>query len=108
VGKQKADRTDLLAGFKFAPNMGSLTPYADATLRYGLSRNHGLVRAAFDGLSSDVFTVSAQRGGKMQGELDAGLSYTIGKSSSIFFGYAGTLRKNLTEHGVNGGVKFAF
>jgi hypothetical protein len=88
--------------------MGSLTPYADATLRYGLSRNHGLVHAAFDGLSSDVFTVSAQRAGRMQGELDAGLAYAIGKSSSIFFGYAGTLRKSLTEHGVNGGVKFSF
>jgi autotransporter-associated beta strand protein len=108
VGRIKADRTDLLVGFKFAPNMGSLTPYADATLRYGLKRNSGNVRAYFDGLSSDLFTVSAQRSNKMQGELDAGLSYAIGKTSSIFFGYAGTIRSDLTEHGVNGGVKFAF
>jgi outer membrane autotransporter protein len=88
--------------------MGSLQPYADATLRYALKRNSGNVRAFFNDIGSDQFTVSGQRSAKMQGELDAGLAYGIGKNASIFFGYEGTLRKSLTEHGVNGGVKFAF
>ena len=108
VNRIDAGKTDLMVGFKVSAKLGKITPYANVAYRYRLSSNSRNVTGYYNAIPSDAFTVSAITPSKSQGNVDAGLSFAAGKSASIFVGYQGTFRSDVTNHGVNGGVRVNF
>lgn len=108
VNEIKANRTDVVAGFKFSAPMSNATPYLNAAYRYRVSNGGRPVTAFFNGLSASPFTVSSLNSGRSEVELDAGLSAKIGATASVFAGYQGTFRNDVKSHGVNGGFRYSF
>ena len=108
VDRIKASRTDVTAGFKLAAPMGMITPYVNATYRYAINNDARDVTAWFNGLSASPFTVSAIGSGKSVFDVDAGFSAKLGENMSLFAGYQGTYRNDVTAHGINGGLRMSF
>ncbi len=108
VGKIKADQTALLAGIELAGHMGGFSPYGRLTYRYLTDDNGRDITGFFNGNAASVFTVSGISQSKSQFNVDAGLSFALGTNASIFAGYQGSFRDDLTRHGVNGGVRVGF
>jgi len=108
VGSIDADDTDLLVGIDLGAKPGKLAPYGRLTYRYALDNNNRDITAAFNGNAASAFTVSGVEPGKSEIDVDAGLSFALSPTSSIFAGYQGAFRKDLTRHGVSGGVRFGF
>lgn len=103
-----ADRTDLVAGFRFSAPMANITPYVNAAYRYDLKDDPRTVRAYFNGLTGSAFSVTALESGRSRIDVDAGLSAKLGGSATVFVGYQGTFRNDLDSHGVNGGFRLSF
>lgn len=108
VDQIKADRTDLVAGFHFSAPTGSITPYVNAAYRYRVNDSNRTVTAWFDGLSASPFTVTGINSGRSRFDVDAGLSAKVGATASVFVGYQGTFRNDISSHGVNGGLRLSF
>ena len=108
VSRIDAGRTDVLAGVKLGGSIGGLTPYANLTYRYRTDGDGRLVSGAFLGGAATAFSVNSLRSGRSQGDVDVGLNYAAGSAVTVFLGYEGTFRDDLTEHGVNGGIRVNF
>lgn len=108
VADIKADRTDIVAGFRFSMPAGTITPYLNAAYRYRVNDSDRTVTAFFDSLSGSPFTVTGLNSGRSRFDVDAGLSAKIGTGASVFVGYQGTFRNDVDSHGVNGGISFSF
>jgi len=65
------------------------------------------VAAYFDGDPSTAFTVDGTTGGRHEVDVDAGLN-VVYEDGSIFLGYQGTIRKDMSDHGIQAGVRFLF
>ena len=109
VEKIDADRTDLMVGIDLAANPNSsLSPYGRLVWRHNLDNQNGGITAFFDGNPASAFTISAVTPGDDQIDLDAGLNYAINPSFSIYAGYEGMFREDLTSHGFSAGLRYAF
>lgn len=103
-----AGRTDVLLGVKVAAKAKGVTPYLNAKFKKRISDDARDMTAYFNGVSSAAFTVSAVNSGRWQGDLDVGLTATIGNHARVFVGYQGTYRADVISHGLNGGISFGF
>jgi outer membrane autotransporter protein len=107
--KLNADRTDLMLGLEFAANKTStFSPYGRMVWRHRLDNQDDDITAFFDGNSATKFTVSAVRPADNQIDLEAGLNYAINPNLSVFAGYQGLFRDDLTSHGASAGLRFSF
>lgn len=108
VADIKADRTDIVAGFRFSAPTGMITPYVNAAYHYRLNDSTRNVTAWFDGLTGSPFTVTGINSGRSRFDVDAGISAKVGAMASVFVGYQGTFRDDINSHGVNGGFRLSF
>ena len=108
VAKMSIDRTDLLAGLNVTANEGLFRPYVRAAYRSQIgSGAPSTVSAYFDGDPTTTFTVDGVTAGRHQVDVDAGLNLVY-DDGSMFVGYQGTIRNNMSDHGFHAGLRFMF
>jgi hypothetical protein len=108
VARLNLDRTDLLGGLNVTTDQGQFRPYVRAAYRSEIGSNHGsTVAAYFDGDPSTAFTVDGTTAGRHEVDVDAGLN-VVYEDGSMFVGYQGTIRKDMSDHGIQAGVRFLF
>jgi autotransporter-associated beta strand protein len=107
VGSIKADTTRLGLGIDIAKEAGDFTPYGRLAYRHEISGGERDVRAAFSGAAGTDFAVEGVTPGSGV-DIDAGVRFRIGENGSLFGGYQGRIRGDLSSHGGNVGVRFSF
>lgn len=108
VGRISIDRTDLLGGLDVAMTSGTFQPYARAIYRSEIgSGPSSSVAAFFNGDPTTSFTVDGVSVGRRELDVDAGVNIVY-EDGSLFFGYQGTIRNAMSEHGVHAGLRFLF
>jgi fibronectin-binding autotransporter adhesin len=108
VGSIKADTTRLGLGIDIAKESGNFTPYGRLAYRHEISGGERDVSAAFSGAAGTDFTVEGRAPGGSGVDIDAGVRFRIGENGSLFGGYQGRIRSDLSSHGGNVGVRFSF
>ncbi len=108
VGRIRIDRTDLLAGLNVTPSEGVFQPYVRAAYRSQLGGSSTqTVTAFFNGDPTTTFTVDGIGAARQQVDVDAGLN-VVYDDGMYFLGYQGTIRKDMSEHGVHAGFRMRF
>ncbi len=107
VARLSIDRTDLLAGVNVTTSEGNFRPYVRAAYRsqIGGSRT-AAVSAYFDGDPATTFTVDGATN-RHEVDIDAGVN-VVYDDGSFFLGYQGTIRNQMSDHGVHAGIRLDF
>ena len=108
VARLNIDRTDLLAGVNVTTRGGDFRPYLRATYRSQIGGDRDpAVSAYFDDLPSTTFSVTDVPTSRHEADIDAGVNVVDEPDRmSVFLGYQGTIRKQMSDHGFMGGVRF--
>ena len=102
------DRTDVLGGLNVTANEGLFRPYLRAAYRSQIGSGNGSnVSAYFNGDPTTSFTVAGLTNIRHEVDIDAGLN-VVYEDGSMFIGYEGTLRNNMSDHGIRAGLRFMF
>ncbi|HEX3423974.1 MAG TPA: autotransporter domain-containing protein [Sphingomicrobium sp.] len=107
VSKLNIDRTDVLAGINLTAATGGFRPYIRAAYRSQIGgATDSAVSAYFNGDPTTAFTVDGPGSGRHETDVDAGVNIIDDADKlSVFFGYQGTLRNDVTNFGIHGGVR---
>lgn len=109
VSRIDASRTDLIAGATITAASGKWRPYVRAAYRSEIgSDNGGSIDAYFNGDTTTAFTVTAPSASKSEVDVDAGVNIVFLDEGSVYFGYQGTIRSDMTSHGVMAGIRIEF
>lgn len=107
VARLSIDRTDLLAGLNVTTSQGNFRPYVRAVYRSQISGSRtGAVTAYFDGDPNTTFTVDGASY-RHEVDVDAGVN-VVYDDGSFFLGYQGTIRNQMSDHGVHAGIRMDF
>jgi uncharacterized protein with beta-barrel porin domain len=108
VNRINVSRTDVLAGINVTPSEGVFRPYLRAAYRSQLgSGQNPAVSAFFNGDPTTTFTVDGLSPDRHQVDVDAGLNLQY-EDGAMFIGYQGTIRQDMSEHGIQAGLRFMF
>jgi hypothetical protein len=116
VARLGIDRTDVLAGIDLTAadsnfdngGEGQLRPYVRAMYRSQIGGSQSpSVTAFFNGDPATSFTVDGVSGARHEVDIDAGVSLDYA-DGSLFLGYQGTIRKGMSQHGLNVGFHLPF
>jgi uncharacterized protein with beta-barrel porin domain len=107
IARISIDRTDLLAGVNVTTSQGDFRPYLRAAYRSQISGSStGAVTAYFDGDPNTTFTVDGASN-RHEVDVDAGVN-VVYDDGSFFLGYQGTIRNQMSDHGVHAGIRLDF
>lgn len=106
VAQININRTDALAGIDLTATGGDFRPYVRAIYRSQIGgATAPAISAYFDGNTAAGFTLDGTPF-RHEADIDAGLDIVDDVDRmSIFVGYQGTIRKQMSDHGVMGGVR---
>jgi uncharacterized protein with beta-barrel porin domain len=108
VSRLNIDRTDVLAGVNVSPGDGLFRPYVRAAYRSQIGGNSApSVTAYFNGDPTTTFTVDGSELDRHEVDVDAGLNIVY-EDGLYFIGYQGTIRKDMSDHGVHAGIRIRF
>lgn len=108
VSKLNIDRTDLLAGLNISKSDGVFRPYVRAAYRSQIGGNSTpTVSAYFNGDPTTAFTVDGVGLERREVDVDAGINFVY-DDGAYFIGYQGTIRKDMSDHGVQAGIRIRF
>jgi uncharacterized protein with beta-barrel porin domain len=108
VARLPVDRTDVLGGLNVTTAEGGLRPYVRAVYRSRIgSGNNSLVTAFFNADPTTSFTLQGTGLAGHEADVDAGVNM-IYDDGALFFGYQGTIRKGMSDHGIHGGIRLMF
>jgi hypothetical protein len=108
VADMPVKQTDALAGLYVAGADGSLRPYVRAVYRSRLgSESNSLVTAYFNGDPTTSFTLPGSVPARQEADIDAGVNFVY-DDGALFLGYQGTIRKGMSDHGIQGGIRLMF
>lgn len=108
VGRISANRTDMLAGLNVTAKEGQFRPYVRAIYRSRLGGSADpLVTAYFNGDPTTSFSLAAPSVAHHEADIDAGLNLVY-DDGAMFVGYTGTIRKGMTVHGIQAGLRLMF
>lgn len=108
VSKLNIDRTDLLAGVNISKSDGVFRPYVRAAYRSQIGGSSTpTVSAYFNGDPTTAFTVDGVGLERREVDVDAGINFVY-DDGSYFIGYQGTIRKDMSDHGVQAGIRIRF
>ena len=108
VSRLSIDRTDLLAGLNVSKSDGLFRPYVRAAYRSQIGGSTSpSVSAFFNGDPTTAFTVDGSELGRREVDVDAGLNIVY-EDGLFFLGYQGTIRKDMSDHGVHAGIRLRF
>jgi uncharacterized protein YhjY with autotransporter beta-barrel domain len=108
VARLPVDRTDALAGLNVTSSSGFMRPYVRAVYRSRIgSGSNSLVSAYFDGDPTTSFTLAGTGMARQEADVDAGVNWVYDEGA-LFFGYQGTIRKGMSDHGLHGGIRLMF
>jgi hypothetical protein len=71
------------------------------------SGSNSLVSAYFDGDPTTSFTLAGTGMARQEADVDAGVNWVYDEGA-LFFGYQGTIRKGMSDHGLHGGIRLMF
>ena len=108
VERMKIQRTDAIGGLNITTSTGLFRPYARAAYRSQIgSKGDSTVTAYFNGDPTTQFTVDGVSAGRHEVDVDAGVN-VVYNEGAFFVGYLGTIRKDMSDHGLHAGVRFLF
>jgi uncharacterized protein with beta-barrel porin domain len=108
VSRLNIDRTDLLAGLNVSKSDGVFRPYVRAAYRSQIGGNSTpAVTAFFNGDPTTTFTVDGTELSRREVDVDAGINIVY-DDGSYFLGYQGTIRKDMSDHGIQAGIRIRF
>ena len=108
VARLPIDRTDVLGGLNVTATDGAFRPYVRAVYRSRIgSGSDPLVTAYFNGDPTTSFTLQGTSAARQEADVDAGVNLVY-DDGALFFGYQGTIRKGMSDHGIHGGIRLMF
>jgi len=108
VSRLSIDRTDLLAGLDVSKSDGVFRPYVRAAYRSQIGGNSTpSVTAFFNGDPATTFTVDGTELSRREVDVDAGINIVY-DDGLYFLGYQGTIRKDMSDHGIHAGIRIRF
>lgn len=108
VARMNIDRTDVLGGVNVTASEGLFRPFVRAAYRSQIGSGSGsAVTAYFNGDPTTAFTVDGLSSARHEVDVDAGLN-VVYDDGSMFVGYQGTIRKGMSDHGIEAGLRFMF
>lgn len=109
VQRMSVNRTDLLGGLNITRDSGTFRPYVRAAYRSEVGGSHNSqVTAFFNDDPTTTFTVDGLTSARHEVDVDAGLNLVYEDGSAWFIGYQGTIRKEMSDHGLQAGVRIQF
>lgn len=108
VSRLSIDRTDLLAGLNLSKSDGVFRPYVRAAYRSQIGGNSTpSITAFFNGDPTTTFTVDGTELSRREVDVDAGINIVY-DDGLYFLGYQGTIRKDMSDHGIHAGIRIRF
>lgn len=108
VSRLSIDRTDLLAGLNVSKSDGVFRPYVRAAYRSQIGGSSTpSVTAFFNGDPTTTFTVDGTELSRREVDVDAGINIVY-DDGLYFLGYQGTIRKDMSDHGIHAGIRIRF